>query len=384
MKIAYCIPSLYIPGGMERVLTLKANYLAALPGYEITIIITDGKDKKPYFTLDSSITVHQLDIDYEEMYRYPFWLRYRIYRKKQRLFKQRLNDFLIELKPDITISMLRREINFLNELTDGSLKVGELHVCKLNYRKVPKNYLPKCLGRYIEHCWMKQLIKELRKLSAFVVLTEEDKEAWTELDNICNIPNPAPFFPAVKSTCESKQVIAVGRYFEQKGFDLLILAWEKVMRKHSDWVLRIYGDGSLRSQLQNMIDERGMSDYCILEHPVANIEKKMQESSVLVCSSRFEGWGMMIVEAMACGVPVVSFTCPCGPRDIITEGEDGFLVENEDIDKLAERICYLIEHEDIRKKMGQQAAISVLRYQIENVGSRWKELFEKLLDVSNS
>lgn len=379
MRIAYCIPTLYIAGGMERVLTLKANYLAALPGYEIAIIITDGKDKKPYFPLNSSIMVHQLDINFEDMYHYPFWRRFGLYQRKQRLFKKRLNDILIEFKPDITVSMLRREINFLNYLTDGSLKVGELHICKSNYRKIPGNYLPRWIGEWVERYWMKQLVGELRKLSAFVVLTEEDKRAWGEVDNVYVIPNPAPFLPLVKSICETKQVISAGRYFEEKGFDLLILAWEKVVRKHSDWVLRIYGDGWMRPHLQNMIDKRRLADVCELEYPIANIEEKMLESSILVCSSRFEGWGMAIVEAMACGLPVVSFACPCGPRNIITDGTDGFLVSEEDIDGLAERICYLIEHENIRKKMGQQAAESALRYHIDNVGYQWKELFEKIL-----
>ena len=379
MKLVYCIPTLYISGGMERVLTLKANYLATLPGYEITIVITDGGDKKPYFPLNPSIKVKQLDINFEEMYRYPFWRRFGLYRKKQNLYKQRLEAFLKEYKPDITISMLRREINFLNSLTDGSIKVGELHICKLYYRKVPGNYLPRWIGKWVEDYWMAQLVREMRKLYAFVVLTEEDKQMWTEVKNVCNIPNPAPFLPQVKSTCEAKRVIAVGRYFEQKGFDLLIPAWEKVVKIHPDWVLSIYGDGAMRPLLQNMVDERRLTNQCVLEEPVSNIEEKMQESSILVCSSRFEGWGMILVEAMACGVPVVSFACPCGPRDIISDGVDGLLVEKENIDELAEKICFLIEHEDERKRMGQEAAKSVQRYRMDAVGNQWHNLFEKLM-----
>lgn len=379
MKLVYCIPTLYISGGMERVLTLKANYLATLPGYEVTIVITDGGDKKPYFPLNPSIKVKQLDINFEEMYRYPFWRRFWVYRKKQNLFKQRLEAFLNEYKPDITISMLRREINFLNSLTDGSIKVGELHICKLHYRKVPKNYLPRWIGKWVENYWSAQLVKELRKLSAFVVLTEEDKQMWTEVNNVCNIPNPVPFLPQIKSTCEAKQVIAGGRYFEEKGFDLLILAWEKVAKVHPDWVLRIYGDGMMRPLLQRMIDERSLTDQCVLELPVSDIEEKLRESSILVCSSRFEGWGMILVEAMACGLPVVSFACPCGPRNIISDGIEGFLAEKENIDDLAEKVCYLIEHEDERKRMGRQAAESARRYCIDIIGNQWRNLFESLL-----
>lgn len=378
MRIAYCIPALYASGGMERVLSLKANFFATLPGYEVHIIITDGKGQKPYFPLDSSIKVHQLEIDFELMYSYTLWKRYWLYRSKQSLFRKRLDKCLREIKPDITISMLRREINFLNRLTDGSLKVGEIHFSKTSYRGAPKSCLPMWMNNWLGRCWMKQLTRELSKLSAFVVLTEEDKIAWTELKNVHVIPNPVSFIPVAKSTCESKQVIAVGRYVMQKGFDLLIEAWDKVAKRHPDWVLRIYGDGWMRLQLEEMIAERGLSSQCLLEYSVTDIDRKMLESSIFVFSSRYEGFGLALVEAMACGLPVVSYACPCGPKDIITQGKDGFLVAKENVFELAERIEFLIENEDLRKKMGSEAAESACRYQIERIGTLWEDLFESL------
>lgn len=378
MRLAYCIPALYSPGGMERVLAIKANYLASLPGYEVHIIITDGKDKAPYFFLDSSIRIHQLNLDFEEMYRYPLWKKYWIYRNKQRQFKKRLNDCLKEIKPDITISMLRREINFLHRLTDGSIKVGELHFSKTSYRGAPRTVFPSWINNWIGRCWMKQLIDQLRYLSAFVVLTEEDKRAWTELANVRVIPNPLAFSPSVKSDCTSKQIIAVGRYVMQKGFDLLIKAWSKIAKEHPDWILRIYGDGWMRPELQQMIKDNNLGSQCILEYSVADIDRKMQESSIFVFSSRYEGFGLALIEAMACGLPVISYACPCGPKDIITDGEDGFLVKEEDVNELAMRIQFLIENDDIRKQMGEKAAQSSARYHIEQIGMLWKDLFETL------
>lgn len=175
-----------------------------------------------------------------------------------------------------------------------------------------------------------------------------------------------------------KQVIAVGRYVPQKGFDRLIPAWQLVARKHPDWILRIYGDG-MREQLQQQIDSLGITASCILEPTVSNIVDKYCESSIFALSSRFEGFGMVIIEAMACGVPPVSFTCPCGPQDIISDGKDGLLVEDGNIEQLAEKISYLIENEDIRKKMGQQARMDVQRFRIENIAEQWKQLFESLI-----
>lgn len=377
MKIAYCIPSLYYPSGMERVLTLKANYFAEHFGYDIHIILTDGKDKQPYYELHPSVTLHQLDINYDELYGFPLHKRITGYLSKQRLFKKRLNQCLCELRPDITISLLRRDINFINDVKDGSIKLGEIHFNKSNYRTFSDNRLPAFVQRTVKQYWRWQLIRQLRKLKRFIVLSHEDAAEWTELNNVNVIHNPLPFLPERQSDNSQKQVIAVGRYMPQKGFDRLIPAWAIVSKRHPDWILRIYGDG-MRQQLQQQIDSFGISSTCILEHSTPNIMDKYCESSIFVLSSRFEGFGMVIIEAMACGVPPVSFTCPCGPRDIISDGKDGLLVENGDIEGMAEKICYLIENDDIRKKMGKQARLDVDRFKIEHIAQQWKKLFEEL------
>ncbi|OJU36613.1 MAG: glycosyl transferase [Bacteroidales bacterium 45-6] len=382
-RIAYCIPSLYYPSGMERVLTLKVNYMVEHFGYEVHIVLTDGKDKKPYYGLHPSVHVHQLDINYDHLYGVPLYKRLFIYLEKQRLFKRRLNECLSRLKPDITISLLRRDINFINRMTDGSLKMGEIHFNKSNYRDFTNNRLPRFIQEIVRKRWMQQLTKELRQLKAFVVLTHEDAAEWNELDNVKVIHNPLPFYPDSVSDCTSKQVIAVGRYMPQKGFDLLIDAWGLVSERHPDWILRIYGDG-MREQLQAQIDALDLDKSCLLEHSVPNIADKYCESSIFVLSSRFEGFGMVVVEAMACGVPPVAFACPCGPRDIVRDGEDGFLVENGNIGKLADRICYLIEHEDLRKEMGRKARENVRRFEMENIAGQWRKLFESLVENGKS
>jgi glycosyltransferase involved in cell wall biosynthesis len=378
VKIAYCIPSLYYPSGMERVLTLKANYFAEHFGYDIHIILTDGKNKQPYYKLHPSITVHQLDINYDELYGRPLWKRMFEYVSKQRLFKKRLNECLCSIHPDITISLLRRDINFINKMKDGSIKIGEIHFNKSNYRDFSNNRLPSFIKNIGKRYWRAQLIQQLKQLKSFVVLSHEDAAEWTELDNVKVIHNPLPFFPHCQSDVSQKQVIAVGRYMPQKGFDRLITAWSIVNKSHPDWTLRIYGDG-MRQQLQQQINELNITSNCILEHSVENIVEKYSESSIFVLSSRYEGFGMVIIEAMACGVPPVSFTCPCGPRDIIVDGKDGLLVENGNIEGLAEKICYLIENEEVRRKMGQQARVDVERFKIEHIGQQWKNMFDSLL-----
>lgn len=383
IKIAYCIPALYYPSGMERVLTLKANYLAQY-GYEIHIILTDGGDKPPYFPLDSSITLHQLDIDFEEPYRYSLLRRMWLYQKKMHILERKLNQCLCSIKSDITVSLLRRDINIINRMTDGSVKVGEIHFDRLHYRNFNISWLPSCVNSYVERRWINSLICELRKLSKFVVLTHEDATFWPELENICVIPNPVSFYPDILSDCSSKQVIAVGRYVAQKGFDRLITAWQKVVEKHPDWMLKIYGDGHLREDLHQQIVDLGLTESCFLEHSIADVADKFSESSISVMSSRFEGFGLVIIEAMSCGVPVVAFTCHCGPRDIITDGKDGLLIEDGDIAGLAAGINHLIEDEELRKKMGVEARHRATEYKLDVIGRQWIKLFESLLTISKS
>lgn len=377
LKIVYCNPSLHVAGGIERVLSVKANYFAEVLGYEIHIIITDGRNKKPFFDLHPSIQVHQLDINYDEYV--PFYARFFDFFRKRYLHRKRLNRYLCQIQPDITILLVRREVNFIHRMTDNSLKIAENHIDKNRYLTSINPLLAKYVPKFLLKKWQNQFIKKLKCLNRFVILTQEDKQLWTELDNISVIPNPLTFAPQKHSSCASKQVIAVGRYDRQKGFDLLIAAWGKVVSIHPAWTLRIYGDGPLRDELQKQAAATGVQNSCSFEYPVKNIGDKYAESSLFVLSSRFEGFGLVIIEAMACGLPVVSFACPCGPQDIIKNGEDGILVEKENINALAQNINYLIENEEKRKQMGADALKNVQRYRIDNIAVLWENLFEELL-----
>ena len=375
-KIVYCTPSLYIPGGVERVLTTKANYLADVAGYDITIVLTDGKAKKSYYPLSPKVKIIQLDINFEELWHLSFFKKIFVYLKKQRIFKKRLTDTLMELRPDITVSLLRREINFLTSIKDGSKKVGEIHVNKTNYRNFESNN-SNIIKAYFAKWWMNMLIKKVKKLDSFIVLTNEDKEKWHEISKTEVIPNPIPNLSPDIGNLKNKKVIAVGRYTYQKGFDLLIEAWRIVIEKHADWTLNIYGSGEIKA-FQEQIIRLGIEKNCKLNGPTSNINEKYEESSILAFSSRFEGFGMVLLEAMSCGLPCVSFACPCGPKDIITDGKNGYLVEPENVEALAERICHLIEHEELRKEMGKAARKRAEDFQEDKIMQKWVDLFENI------
>lgn len=377
-SIVYCTPALYMAGGVERVLTLKANYFVEHFGYDITIILTEGKDKPLYYPLSDKVKVINLDINFEELWTCSFCKKILLYLQKQYQFKKKLTAELVRIRPDITVSLLRREINFITKIKDGSKKIGELHVNRANYRNFEtgeSNFVKRLFSKF----WMRSLVMHLKELDRFVVLTEEDKLNWKELEHVDVIPDPLAFQTDMVSQLNSKRVIAVGRYVYQKGFDLLLRAWAKVERKCSDWEIVIYGQGN-REPYENLIDQLGLDrSRCHLYGPTNDIMREYLNSSIFVFSSRFEGFGMVLIEAMACGLPCVSFDCPCGPKDIISDQQDGLLVPNGDINKMADKLTGLMTHSNDIERMSKAALKKAESYSIDTISQRWKKMFDTLM-----
>lgn len=377
LKIVYITPQLYTADGVARVLTMKANYFAEHFGYDITIIITEGKDKPIFYPLSEKISIINLDLNFEEIWHKSFIKKSFMYLKKQQKYKRLLTKELMQIRPDISITLLRREINFINNIKDGSIKIGEMHVLRSHFRNFEKNdtnFLKELFSKY----WTYKLIGKLRRLEKLIVLTEKDCQAWKELDNVIAIPNPLSFLPKETSPLTEKRIIAVGRYYQEKGFDLLIEAWSKVYQKHPDWRLEIFGDGN-KQAYEKIRDKLGIpATCCILNARTNNIEKEYINSSIFVCSSRFEGFGMVLTEAMACGLAVISFDCPWGPSSIISHNEDGVLVEAERTDLLAEAIDSIIINPTKRQFLAHNAINNVKRFYMDKIAIQWKELFDKV------
>ena len=237
LKIVYITPSIHTADGAARVLTMKANYFAEHFGYDITILLTEGKGLPFFYHVSDKIKIINYNLNFEQLWNCPFWKKFFIYIPKQIKYKRLVRKELMRIRPDITISLLRREINFLNDIKDGSKKMGEIHVHRDNYRNFKdekSNFIMNLFAKF----WSKQLLNNLKKLDRFVVLTDKDRESWVELDNVVTIPNPSPFTPSTISTLTEKRVIAVARYSHEKGIDLLLQAWALVEKKNRKVAIR--------------------------------------------------------------------------------------------------------------------------------------------------
>lgn len=377
MKIIYCTHSLCNPGGMERVLVNKVTYLVEKLHWDVSIVTTDQKNRPAFYPLPEGVRMTDLGINYsDDNGKHPMGKIFG-YLLKRRTHRKRLTELLMKEKADVVVSLYPSESSFIPKIKDGSKKVLELHYCKFFRLQYGRSGL---LG-LIDRWRTKQDERIVRRFDKFVVLTKEDKGYWGNLPNIEVIPNAAKFIGNTYSDVLRHRVIAVGRMDYQKGFDRLICAWE-IIQQHEqfkDWHLDIFGQGEWRDMLQQMIDERGLGASVALNAPTKSIGREYADSAMLVMSSNYEGFPMVMIEAMACGLPVVSFDFKCGPKDIINNNENGILVHNGDIQGLADAMMRLMEDENLRKRMSEEAKKVVDTYSEETVMKQWTKLFESLI-----
>jgi glycosyltransferase involved in cell wall biosynthesis len=377
MKIYYIYTALVTKGGADRVITEKANWLAE-HGHEIAIITDTQMGREPVFPLSPKVKLIDLAVDFSQEYGHGFLVRIWMYYKLMRLYRKMVTEVLMKDRPDIVVTTLGRDISFITKIKDGSKKIGEAHTTKHFIRNFHLLEQRNVLLKYMTKLFRWHMDLQVNKLDALVVLTSQDQHDWGDKIPVYVIPNSFPFYPDKPSTCENKQAIIVGRYNSAKGYNYLIDAWKKVYQKHPDWIINIFGSGEYEDRVRKQILDNGLQNVVIMNHPNDHIMEEYLKSSIYVMSSVFEGFAMVLLEAMACGLPCVSFDCPYGPRNVLTDGEDGILVDYLNSQALADHICRLIENEELRKKMGSNGRRNVLRFSRETIMPQWVVLFESL------
>lgn len=358
MKLCYFYTDITLKGGIERVLSLLISEQIKDQKLEITLVSQYKTFDAPHYKFPANLKICYLSdspYDGKPASFHRLWLQLRNLKNVRSFFKS--NSF------DIIVSQA-----FPNAFT--------LYLSGVDTQKVVSEEQV-FYGYYNK--WVRGLRTLIyRKLRAIVVLTEKDRQSFLRhISNVWTIPNPVVLSERHHAVLQNKKIISVGRLEYQKGYDTLISAFNNVHKLFPEWILEIYGEGTLKESLQKQIDENGLTEVFLLKGTTDKVYERMRDASFFVMSSRFEGFGMVLVEAMSQGVPCVSFDCPNGPSDIITDGKDGLLVENQNEMALAKSIERLIQNESLRKQLGHNAYSKVTIFSIDRVIGMWNELYEK-------
>lgn len=380
MNLLYCIPHLYNSGGMERVLTQKVNWFAAHTDYTITIVTTEPTPtgmSDIYFPLDKRVKVVALNVDFNADYHkclFPKWLGHT---RRMRLYQQKLTDYILREKIDLCISLCGKEIAFLHQLPCRT--IAESHFAKEQRSQLLRanhsGWFWALLGRV--RTW--QLVRSVKRLERLVVLTETDKADWQQsgCTNVMCIPNPCILDGqkvSIKSG-KSNTILAVGRLHEQKGFDLLLQAWQPIEKTYSDWSLRIVGEGPKRAELEAQIESQGLKRV-VLAGTTNDVLSEYAAASLYILSSRYEGLPLSLIEAMWSGLPCIAFDCPQGPAELLAE-DRGWLVPNGDVTALTAQIAYALSHPEEALKRAQKAQIfAQTTYSEAAIMPQWVQLIE--------
>lgn len=378
MKIVYLTPSICNYGGMERVLKNKLNYFVEKYGYEVHILTTEDRDgDQPFYQFSEEIKVKNLYINYRELRKKSLMKKVIGRRKKKKIHQRKIQEYLDREKPDICVSTLMDDFPFFHRLKTEAKKIGEIHFTKnhtLIYLKSVDASLMRMLNARLVNFMTE---KRVEKLDRFITLTEEDYSNWKNSGNIQVIGNSISFFPEKRSQLKNKKIISVGRYTNEKGYDLLVEVWRKIEERNREWNCEVYGSGDELDKLNAKIAEYNLKNIRF-NPPTQEIMEKYLESSLYVMTSRSEGLPLVLIEAMSCGLPAVSFDCPCGPKDLIEDEKNGYLIPAGEIELMSEKILDLINNPEKILEFSDKAIKKSLEYSEEIIMEKWKKLFEEI------
>ena len=375
MKIVYVIASLETSGGTERIVSEKANYLADVFGYDVTIICYDQHENSSnFYILSDNVEQRQLGLQMYSQYRYAYpkrlWKKYVL----RSHLKRALSKVVKEINPDFLIGISHFRADIVCTIDCKTKKIIESHVPRSFIENTNNKYINDIYKRYYDMRYFHVIEK---RADMIITLTERDRELWSEAKRVETIPNFSNLH--IDQVCDhkKKRVITVGRLSKEKGFDRLLVIWKLVVNKHPDWHLDIFGDGDMKNKLEQNIKLGNITNVTLCG-TTNQISKELSKSSICVSTSYYEGFSLVLLEAITHGVPCVAFDCPYGPRTIIEDGKCGYLVENGHIPQFVEKLCTLMENEQLRLEFSKASIERSKFFNIDAIMLQWKKLFEEL------
>lgn len=380
MKVVYIIRALAQKAGVERVMSDKMNYLAE-HGYEISVFTYDQGNHPLAYSLHPSINHIDFNICFFKISKYNLITRLGHLIRLRRHFRSRLQALLDDIEPDVMIvsTCSIKLMDIVLSVKTAARIVVESHAPCYAIKK-SFYYKEKPLFRFLASVYDNWMLRKVTGADFVVTLTEGDADEWRKYTSkVKIIPNPISIFPdKVKSHdgCGNR-ILCVGRLSKEKRFGIVVDAFAMIADRCPQWRVDIYGEGSEKEMLESLIKQHQLTDRICINNPTSDIYKEYQESEFFVLSSEYEGFGLVLIEAMACGIPCISFRCKYGPEDIIDNGTDGLLVDDGDIIELSEKMLWMVNHKEERLRMGKNAREAVRRYQKPIVMQQWIGLFEK-------
>ena len=381
MKILFIIKSFAMKAGVERLMSDKMNYMAE-QGHDIILVTYEQGTHPIPFSLHPSIRHIDLDTRFFTLKKYSLPLRFIKILQLQRIFRKRLQKVVDDIKPDI-IHTTTYSINLIGIILNLSTQAKRTIESQVSYDSILKenDFKGKWGAQDIARLYDKYTFNKLNRFDAFFALTQGDARQWERfVSNVHIIPNPLTSYPEqIKPHQETHhRIICAGRLNYQKGFDLLIESFALIADQCPEWHIDIFGSGDEENNLRSLLAQKNLESRIFIHPATDHIFEEFQNSDFFVFSSRFEGWGLVLVEAMACGIPAISFRCDYGPEDIITDKIDGLLVPKEDINELGKNILWMTNHLQECQDMGAQARKKALQFKKEFVIEQWIKIFSAL------
>lgn len=361
VKLLYITNGINGAGGLERVLSVKASMLADDYGYQVHILCLNDSHQNRFYNFSHQIHFHSIPVK-GNLFAYL------------RSYRKGIRKVVKEVQPDV--------ISVCDDGLKGFFVPSFINTkAKIIYERhasVNLNTGDSAKGKAIRQV----MLSRVPKFSKFVVLTRSNIKEWNR-PNVIAIPNPLSFTSQTGNRLNQKRIIMVGNHSLNKGTDLALKIWSEIQPEFPDWQLDVYGKIDENQTFVKMSQDMNLKNIHF-HSPTGEIQKKYENSSVSILCSRSEGFGMVLIEAMECGVPCVSFDCPSGPGDIIRNGEDGFLIPPDDLKTFEEKLKLLMSDENIRNQMGKKANENVRRFSADQILKKWDDLFNELLNKDQS
>lgn len=376
MNIVYCIDAVYSLSGTDIVTIAKANALASIPGNRVWVVTAGNPRSLMHRLKNVSVTdlgVRYYEHDHEGLVRAIIDLQ-----KTRKLHKQKLTEFLENIMPDIVISsgVLTKIFLPTLKLTSNPVFIRELHADRHYNFDSAKGLIRKLIALYGE---LYDFHWKIRAYDKVAVLSERERTgAWANWDKLVVMPNPITHWTGLLSDGNSKVAVTAGRLVPMKNFEGLVNIWSRVVQRHPDWVLQIWGIGETQKKLEEQIKQLGLSEHVKLMGYTTEMGEVMSKGSLMVLTSLSESFSLITLEAMSVGIPTVVYKCPGGISYLVKDGETGYLVPMNDEDTFVERVCQLIENDDQRKLMGKAGLKESEKYKMDTIVQRWMALFQEL------